>query len=504
MSRRLILAALLAFGCKKTEGEAATPPPEVKQPLMETGLDPGAGGAPSTLKGLLLALPASKNGCPDDYDYFPNGGMRIFWCHARTVLPFSALAELSGTRVFLSGPHTQNALTLGSKTDFGHYNPAFVRWMIDKALPSATDPSARKELAPIYDRYLRERGRIYLSALAIVKANPERFDEERKSYLEHENPQNRYGEDFAPAPAMEDWPNELPPAVAFWVRRSIDGTAGLFEEGLGKLVDAYDPEAKAEVSRRDWKIAEAAEPDAALPFSGDSLEAKIKNAWVAVASVEPDGACPDQFAYDPGGLRVQYCRAASVLTYRTLQTALDLPIFLKGPHTKTELSLESNDFGRYNPKFVGWLVDNGVPAATDPKLRALTQPSYDSHLQVPARLLLFTRERLLRDAALRDRLKREYAAFLADPESKPQPRYDWESLISSSSYEVQTIGASGLAFWLRRSIDGTDALFDRGLRKVLKTYDAEWLAKMERSKSLSELQTNAGFGEDVPEDELGD
>jgi len=126
---RYLLALLVISACKKEEAprEAASPAPSAM-----------------TAKDVLLALPKTQNGCPDVYDYFPDGGMRIFWCHVQTVLPYAKLAEMSGVPIFLSGPHGKDALVLDSKTGFGRYNPAFVRWLIDRALPAVTDPSARK------------------------------------------------------------------------------------------------------------------------------------------------------------------------------------------------------------------------------------------------------------------------------------------------------------------------------------------------------------------------
>src|SRR5688572_10695503 len=71
----------------------------------------------------------SPNGCPDDFDYFPGGGMRIFYCHLKTIAAYDAIQKAAGMPIFLSGPHTPTQLLLDQETKFGHYNPEFVRWL---------------------------------------------------------------------------------------------------------------------------------------------------------------------------------------------------------------------------------------------------------------------------------------------------------------------------------------------------------------------------------------
>ncbi len=49
-------------------------------------------------------LSESRSRC-GEYDYFPEGGMRNFACHAADFGSYAELARASGVPVFLSGPH---------------------------------------------------------------------------------------------------------------------------------------------------------------------------------------------------------------------------------------------------------------------------------------------------------------------------------------------------------------------------------------------------------------
>ena len=59
---------------------------------------PGAGPleTASEVRAAWLGLPGSTNGCREHYDYFPEGGLAIFYCHARSLLSVERLEQLAG------------------------------------------------------------------------------------------------------------------------------------------------------------------------------------------------------------------------------------------------------------------------------------------------------------------------------------------------------------------------------------------------------------------------
>ena len=102
-------------------------------------------------------LAQTHNTCPDSYDYHPEGGLRMFACHLRALVPYRTLHEASGLSVFLSGPHTDTELSLTSDKSFGYYNPELVRWMVEHLVPGAHDSAFRAATQGHYDTYVREK-----------------------------------------------------------------------------------------------------------------------------------------------------------------------------------------------------------------------------------------------------------------------------------------------------------------------------------------------------------
>lgn len=174
-------------------------------------------------------------------------------------------------------------------------------------------------------------------------------------------------------------------------------------------------------------------------------------------------------------------------------------VWRSGPHRLTEdgtlvpnlFEVGGPDFGRYNPAFVSWAIQNGVVGENRPLLRAATQGVYDARFQGLARIFWTARQR--RDDPAFRTAAEAYRRYLstgvvpsehddyqggftmnifrdaAEAWARPYAgsRNDWEAV-----YEAQT----AYGFWVRRETDGTAALFEDGLRRLLNTYDADWLA----------------------------
>jgi uncharacterized protein YecT (DUF1311 family) len=192
-------------------------------------------------------LENTANGCPDLFDYFPNGGIRSIYCHLKTILDYGRMARLFGKAVFLDGPHTTEALRLDARLDFGRYNPDFVRWLVETAVPAASDPGFRDRTQPVYDRFLRPLARTVYAVHEHLFADPAFLDREKATILKKMadgtlEPYHYEGYyDFANLHAGPHDGNVVKTTVAFWIRRAIDGTDDLFYDGLRKLMLTYDP-----------------------------------------------------------------------------------------------------------------------------------------------------------------------------------------------------------------------------------------------------------------------
>jgi len=221
------------------------------------------------LESLWMGLPQSQSQCTD-YDYFPDGGMRNFWCHISGELSLSTLEEMTGESVFKSGPHN-TSLQLNDAKSFGHYNPKFVVKLTKLVIPSASDSSFVASTQSVYDSHVRPLARIHYATLQKLKQNPECAQKELTQYqgaIAHgavtevnsaigsyqvgyyerwfyfmnpkfcstSNPDSLFDDGFD---GGYDG-NVVKTATGFWLRRSMDGTQGHFADALEQLLQRYD------------------------------------------------------------------------------------------------------------------------------------------------------------------------------------------------------------------------------------------------------------------------
>jgi hypothetical protein len=430
------------------------------------------------------SLKQTTNGCPDIYDYGSNGGARSFWCHLKTVITEKQLEDLLGEEVFRSGPHVHGEVDLNNGRKFGHYNPNFVTNLSELVLPQRDD-ELRQHFQSYYDKYLKFRAREYLRAYLFLERNPETKSSALKQYKDQmANPDSN-------GPLIHDksWGTGdgetivFSTAVAFWLRRSMDQTIDEFFAGLSRLFEVFDKDGQAQIKSENFTV-EQPDPVAEVKSTGSSGDAStdIKSMIKNIASSK--NHCPGLFDYAPyGGLRIYYCHMLGVLDYGGLQKLIPIKIFNKGPHSSTQLRLESkNDFGLYNPDFVRWLIDHGVPAATSDSFRNATQAGWNSHFSIPARVFLNVVYMLERDPQMLKAEMQRYSTYVSNPDSYqgyPPHSIYWEYM--PQELDDQGIGGPAMAFWVRRSMDRTLPLFKEGLEKMVGAYDPKMLSQAKSS-----------------------
>lgn len=216
------------------------------------------------VKDVWHGLPSSKSTCKE-HDYFPDGGMRNFYCHVKAQVDYAKIQQLAGVSAFVKGPHTKEMLDLSNPTSFGHYNKDFVRWLSERLVPGGRSSRFREQTQSIYDRYVRPLARIFHVTYRKLGSNPAYLEREKTRYLKliaaNNLPAGYYEKYFYfMNPGFFKKPeggfsyftgrgfdggvngNVVKTCVAFWIRRSIDGTDKEFFAGLQKLLRAYDPE----------------------------------------------------------------------------------------------------------------------------------------------------------------------------------------------------------------------------------------------------------------------
>lgn len=206
------------------------------------------------------------------------------------------------------------------------------------------------------------------------------------------------------------------------------------------------------------------------------------------------------------GTRTLYHHLRLFMDLGKLQSLAPVPVFVSGPH-RAEFTFASNDFGHYNPQFVSWALENAIPAATDEVLRQVTQPFYDTFLREMSRYYYITYldvqaalpritaeviptfmkelEKFRGKPVGADSFRAGPGAYLQgvvfDKYARQFNRFDRagnESSIFKWSSGSQDYFHSSVAggFWIRRMVDGTSAGVADVLRKLLTTYDGEWLS----------------------------
>lgn len=225
--------------------------------------------------GFDQALEATSEGenspCAQDFGtWFEDFGIRGLACVAAEVIDPALLIARAGGRAFETGPHITTGesfrLDLTSERDFGHYDEAFVEWVIDNGIVGEGRPVMRTLTQAIYDRHIRRLARIYWLTYQDIEADgfpgstPAGVLADYVSYLEGgplpEGAGSYEGgfsvfiftdlsEGLLPRIDLRldnEWEAkyEANAAFGFWLRRRVDGTLDQWKGGLDRLLETYD------------------------------------------------------------------------------------------------------------------------------------------------------------------------------------------------------------------------------------------------------------------------
>lgn len=219
--------------------------------------EPATPAKSATFAEAWRALNGTHNGCSAKdlhFDYWPDGGIRNFYCHVISRFSYATVLKLAKVKPFLRGPHGQHGaqtrLALHDPRDFGRYNPEFVRFLVDNAIPAASDAALRAETQPVYDQFVQQLARVYFVVHERLVNNPAGMKRARDEYMrvmdEKKPDWAGYYDKYSTflGEADTDWggydPNLQSAAVAWWLRRDVDKTAPIWFEGLTKLLRTYD------------------------------------------------------------------------------------------------------------------------------------------------------------------------------------------------------------------------------------------------------------------------
>jgi hypothetical protein len=219
----------------------------------------------------------------------------------------------------------------------------------------------------------------------------------------------------------------------------------------------------------------------------------------------------------------------NVINVPKLESIAGLSVFRPGgPHSKDLALGDENQFGQYDPRFLDWLDRYVIPEGlTDPRANAQAREVYAAYIGPTARALYRTHEILFADAARFAAFEQDYArlkkqslpnhrgigGFATDPKPIAGIRAEYERRLTQpvaqrskdrfgqsgngaffeeqffwlSDYifaksrtteccEPWYLASASSGFWVRRSIDGTEARIFELVKKVLNTFEPDVLA----------------------------
>jgi hypothetical protein len=211
-------------------------------------------------------------------------------------------------------------------------------------------------------------------------------------------------------------------------------------------------------------------------------------------SFQLTSATPYEFARSwlpESGVRFLYAGMQRLLGPTALEALTGVAPFLSGPHGALPNLTSHTDFGRYNPDFVVAVRKELETALADPRTADLARVIYDVKLRQQARVyyLAYHAVKTFPDRGSLIDAYQQAVAGGARCDSVPatqrmacSPTAVVRARLASFSGAVQRSGydfyeaAVAPAFWIRRSIDGTEDEFFALLMLVLQRFDQAFVS----------------------------
>jgi hypothetical protein len=245
----LLIVALWAFF--QTGQRVRVDPPAGTGPLCDrNAINPDA---IALGRKVLSNLDKTQN-TSTDYDYWPEGGIRIAYYHVATYASYETIVRLSPVPVFLSGPHGARKLDLGARFTFGHYNPEFIRWCYCNLSETLKHDRFVAETTELFQSNLGKTAMTYWAAYNVLNKHPEELEallQDYKTRMASRNLPEGYYYNIASEEAEGRFVllkeldtsydlNVGAPAVYFWLRRHMDGTHRQVFSILELLLSRYN------------------------------------------------------------------------------------------------------------------------------------------------------------------------------------------------------------------------------------------------------------------------
>ena len=201
-------------------------------------------------KNAALDLDKTSHTLVDEYDYWPECGIRITGSHLASLISLNELQQMLPCPLYVSGPHHDGQWDLDNEEDFGHYNPEAIQYLANLAQKVVADKKFVELSKPLIDRYLYRQMHIMM-VIHDALYDGTYSQEEREGVfntsvetkgLEYDDYDVGF---YLNRLKLDDdsyvFSNISYRFLHFWARRWVDGTIDPFYQGLSTIFMAYYP-----------------------------------------------------------------------------------------------------------------------------------------------------------------------------------------------------------------------------------------------------------------------
>ena len=202
-------------------------------------------------KSAIMNLDYTYHTMPDEFDYWPECGIRVTGSHLASLISLSDLQKMLPCPLYVSGPHHDGKWELENDDEFGHYNPEAITYLTSIAETMVSDKQFVELSKPLVDKYLYRQMHIMM-VLHDALYDGSYSKEERETIFRTSVNTNGldYGSNdvgfFLHLLNLEDgtyvYGNIDYRFLHFWARRWSDGTIDQFYQLLSTVFKAYHPE----------------------------------------------------------------------------------------------------------------------------------------------------------------------------------------------------------------------------------------------------------------------
>ena len=202
-------------------------------------------------KNAALNLDKTHHTLVDEYDYWPECGIRVTGSHLASLISLNELQQMLPCPLYVSGPHHDGQWDLDNEDDFGHYNPEAIQYLANLAQKVVSDKKFVELSKPLVDRYLYRQMHIMM-VIHDALYDSIYSQEEREGIfntsvetkgLEYDDYDVGF---YLNRLKLDDdsyvFSNISYRFLHFWARRWVDGTIDPFYQGLSTIFKAYHPE----------------------------------------------------------------------------------------------------------------------------------------------------------------------------------------------------------------------------------------------------------------------